>query len=289
MKRAQIQMQEIERFIRRSGAGAPLLLSVAYYRAPTLADELAGKCSADLLGDLAFAVRNQEGTIEPLPLDLELLVRLDRAYKAASPIGVLSGLLLGSAVGGVLSFPYGFVFGLLLLPGPVLALFGPHAARWLLLRSTARGRRARRVAYGVHLRAHERTAHWHSLTWREFEQAVADLFRRLGFDVKHTGGAGDGGIDILAASSSANLLIQCKKHNKAIGPAVVRELLGASTLRPGHRMVLVSSRGFTPAAIGVGADAGVILLDTEDLVQIHKRLSLSNYLAPAPERGLTSR
>ena len=69
------------------------------------------------------------------------------------------------------------------------------------------------------------------LSPRDFEQAVANVFRGMGYSVKLTQFTRDGGIDIYARkqtdASREELIIQCKHYpNRAVGVAEARELNG---------------------------------------------------------------
>ena len=62
---------------------------------------------------------------------------------------------------------------------------------------------------------------------RVFEIEFSELLKRLGFiDVILTQASNDGGVDIIAITSSYRIAVQCKAHSKPSGPAHVRELYG---------------------------------------------------------------
>lgn len=76
----------------------------------------------------------------------------------------------------------------------------------------------------------------------EFEHFVADIYRLLGYRVEVSKASGDGGVDVIASSSSECLLIQAKHYQGTrIGVQIVRELYGVSMLQqnnsPGVRVV----------------------------------------------------
>jgi hypothetical protein len=66
-----------------------------------------------------------------------------------------------------------------------------------------------------------------------YEYTVRQSLKRLGFSLQHSGGASDGGIDLLGewklgvANINMRVLIQCKALAKRAGPNLVRELEGA--------------------------------------------------------------
>ncbi|WP_242628970.1 restriction endonuclease [Xanthomonas oryzae] len=61
--------------------------------------------------------------------------------------------------------------------------------------------------------------------WRQFEQLVADAFRRQGYSVEETGQGGpDGGIDMILRKDGRRTLVQCKQWK--------RQQVGVSVRRP---------------------------------------------------------
>lgn len=68
-----------------------------------------------------------------------------------------------------------------------------------------------------------------AMTGPQFEKYMADLLKFRGFqDVRVVGGAGDGGIDILARDSTgAQIACQCKRQAANVSVAVVRQLIGS--------------------------------------------------------------
>src|SRR5690606_35194698 len=66
------------------------------------------------------------------------------------------------------------------------------------------------------------------MSWREFEMLVGEAFRRKGFTVRETGGAGpDGGVDLVLSAGTERYLVQCKQWRALKVPVTtVRELYG---------------------------------------------------------------
>lgn len=87
--------------------------------------------------------------------------------------------------------------------------------------------------------------YWATLDGSQFEKEVAKVFQKCGFLVKHVGGPGDGGIDILMEYKSIQYIVQCKNHKKRIPPNVVVELHDALNFNSAHRAILVSFSGVT--------------------------------------------
>lgn len=88
------------------------------------------------------------------------------------------------------------------------------------------------------------------LSWREFENLVAEFFRRKGFMVEQRGGrAPDGGVDLVARIGEDRYLVQCKHWRvQRVGVAVVREICGVAAAEGAAGVFVVTSGTFTDEA-----------------------------------------
>jgi len=89
---------------------------------------------------------------------------------------------------------------------------------------------------------------------RRFEELVADLWRRFGYEVELTKQTRDGGVDIIAvkhAETSIRCLIECKRHEpgKKVSVRAVRELLGVKHTIGGARAILATTVYFSADAL----------------------------------------
>lgn len=87
----------------------------------------------------------------------------------------------------------------------------------LLIIKTQKQRQARRLA----------AMQFQQLSPIEFERAVAELFRHKGYEANVTPPSNDRGIDILLKKEGNRFAVQCKRYQEAIGPAYIREFVGA--------------------------------------------------------------
>lgn len=95
----------------------------------------------------------------------------------------------------------------------------------------------------------------HQITPDEFEEFIAELLDRLGFEkIIRTPSSGDGGIDVVATKHVHGIPItfafQCKHYaqHRKIGLATLRELLGAVELNSNTMGVLITTSTFTKGA-----------------------------------------
>ena len=111
-----------------------------------------------------------------------------------------------------------------------------------------------------------------ALTWRQFEQLVAEAYRRRGYRVELVDRpASDGGVDVVLRDDRGRWLVQCK-HYKArrVGVRPVRELLGVVASEGAAGGIVVTAGSFTPDAQAFARDNAIELVDgpaLADLVQ----------------------
>lgn len=110
----------------------------------------------------------------------------------------------------------------------------------------------------------------YGLTWREFEQLVADAYRAQGYEVVETGGGGpDGGVDVVLRKDGIRLLVQCKHWKTTqVGVKPVRELFGLVAARRAHGGIVVTCGGYTREAMLFANDKRLQLLDGPAFLQM---------------------
>ena len=102
--------------------------------------------------------------------------------------------------------------------------------------------------------------------WFRFERDVHEAMRQAGFKVDHVASSrnGDAGVDVFAEAPNGTELwaIQCKCYapKRRIGPAVVRELIGAlAGYPPGTQGMLVTTSGYSSGAVELAKQSGIAL------------------------------
>ena len=90
---------------------------------------------------------------------------------------------------------------------------------------------------------------------RAFEELIAELFRKEGFDVTVTQQSRDGGIDIVAKHQGllgdTQLIIECKRYapDNKVGLAIVQRLHGVKNAMRATKGIVVTTSFFTQPAI----------------------------------------
>lgn len=140
---------------------------------------------------------------------------------------------------------------------------------WWALVLWRRGTRKRRL-----LDTRTGIASIRALSWREFEELVAEAFRREGYRVEENTKAGaDGGVDIRLCKDGGLVLVQCKNWNRnRVGISVVREMCGVMMDQRAAGVVIVCSGGFTRDAWGFARGKPVRLVDGRTLLKMIARV-----------------
>ncbi len=112
------------------------------------------------------------------------------------------------------------------------------------------------------------------LSWREFEELVAEAFRREGYRAQENSKAGaDGGIDIRLRKDGQLYLVQCKNWNSnRVGVGVVREMVGVMVDAGAAAVVIVCSGRFTRDAWSFAKDKPVRPVDGRALLRMIGRV-----------------
>ena len=113
-----------------------------------------------------------------------------------------------------------------------------------------------------------------NLPWRQFEELVAEAFRRDGFRVIENTSAGpDGGVDIRLRKGEESYLVQCKNWRKrSIGVATVREMFGVLVAESAREVLVVGSGTFTAEAARFAKGKSIRLVDGNELMQMIARV-----------------
>lgn len=127
----------------------------------------------------------------------------------------------------------------------------------------------------------------YELSPRRFEELVAELYSRAGFEVELTPASGDQGVDVYAVRrdgfGSTLVVVQAKRYKPElkIEAKVVRELLGTVDLTSASAGVLITTSSFQPGAEAL-ADKFEYRLSLRDYARLQTMLRVS---AARPRRG----
>ena len=122
-----------------------------------------------------------------------------------------------------------------------------------------------------------------SMTWRDFERLVGDMYRADGFMVSEPGRDGaDGGVDLWLWKDEKTTIVQCKRwRTYKVGVGPVRELYGVMMAEKADRAVFITSGVYTDEALEFASDKPLHMMDGAQLATILKRFQPSGEAAAA--------
>lgn len=137
---------------------------------------------------------------------------------------------------------------------------------WLLIAAIGTGKLAWRL-YEIRRLARSGIADVDRMDGATFERFLVTLFRRLGYDVEHTGRRGDYGADLVVTKEGRRLAVQAKRWSKSIGVKAVQEAVAAKGLYKCEAALVVANRAFTRQAQTLARANDVELWDRDVLIE----------------------
>jgi len=117
------------------------------------------------------------------------------------------------------------------------------------------------------------------LHWRQFEELVAEAFRRQGYRVTEGGYGADGGIDITLRKNDELVLVQCKQWKaQKVGVSVIREMFGVLNAHHANRIIVVTSGRFTQDAVSFAQDKPIELVNGDALLVLIRDVQTSPHV-----------
>jgi len=109
-----------------------------------------------------------------------------------------------------------------------------------------------------------------NLSWKEFEELLAEAYCRKGYRVvENTSRGADGGIDLRLEQSGNRYLVQCKQWRSVkVGVSIVREMYGVMMHEKADGVIIVTSGMFTQEAKNFISDKPIDLVEGHQLVEM---------------------
>ena len=172
------------------------------------------------------------------------------------------------------------VFKALAVPAPYFAIF-------ILLIAPFSFFNARRKA--KQLDAQKSIETIRQLHWRNFEELVAEAYRRQGYRVTEGGFGADGGIDLELRKGDERVIVQCKQWKaQKVGVSVVREMFGVLTASNADKVIVICSGKFTQQAIDFASDKPIELLSGNELLSLIKDVQAEPIIEPIQQASCPS-
>lgn len=108
-----------------------------------------------------------------------------------------------------------------------------------------------------------------AMSWREFEEILADYYLLKGYRVTLAGGGGgggDGGIDLIIRKGFKKIIVQAKHYKNNVGVSIVREMFGVMHHQKANGVIICTSAGFSAEAKEFAIKKPVYLVHGEQLL-----------------------
>lgn len=189
----------------------------------------------------------------------------------ALTLGLIVAVAPPTVFGGIASAVSGALPGVVVVIGAVIALAGA----WFI---------ARRVAppvldaAGRWLEAaHRRRSSLPDIDAMDgpaFERFVAEVLERRGFQVAHTGGSGDLGVDLIARKGYTSWAVQVKRYDGPVNRRAVSDAVAGKEHYQCNDAMVVTNSVFTEGARTLARSTGCELVDRHTLARWVRELSM---------------
>lgn len=105
-------------------------------------------------------------------------------------------------------------------------------------------------------------------TGPQFEIFLANLFKDLGYKVKHNGKSGDQGCDLILKKDEFIYAVQAKYYTGKLSNKPVQEIAGALKYYNANQGVVITNSSFTTGSEELAKANNVILIDGKDLKKL---------------------
>jgi len=123
------------------------------------------------------------------------------------------------------------------------------------------------------------------LSWKRFEDVLAEAYRRQGYQVKEMLGSGaDGGVDLLLRKDANLVVVQCKRwKGKPVPVQVVRELYGVMIDQRASAAKVVATTSFTADAVAFAKGKPIELIDSNALLRLVRDVQTTSRMTISPD------
>ncbi len=117
--------------------------------------------------------------------------------------------------------------------------------------------------------------HWRAMRGYDLEHHLEVLFACAGFSVTRQGKSGDDGVDLVLIRHGRSIAVQSKGWGNPVGPATVRELIGARHIHSASEAWLVAVGGVTAGAAKLAKGHDIRIVSADDLAAYAKEFGQS--------------
>ena len=106
------------------------------------------------------------------------------------------------------------------------------------------------------------------MTGREFEDYMAEVFRKQGYEVVLTPTSGDQGVDLLLNKPGLRVAVQLKRYQKAVSNKAVQEIHSGVDFYDADEGWVITTSTYTRSARELATKLGIRLIDGSELKQL---------------------
>jgi HJR/Mrr/RecB family endonuclease len=96
---------------------------------------------------------------------------------------------------------------------------------------------------------------------KEFENFVALIFSKMGYQTEVTKASGDQGIDVIATKGDKKIGIQAKCYSSTVGNSAIQEAVAGKAFYKLDKVIVATNNFFTDSALQLAQANGVVLWD----------------------------
>jgi len=106
------------------------------------------------------------------------------------------------------------------------------------------------------------------LTGYDFEQFIANFFKKMGYVVDMTPQSRDQGADLIIKHKNDTIVVQVKNYAQSVPNSAIQQVVASKKYYKANKAMAITTSFFTPAAIDLAHANDVILWDGDKLKQI---------------------
>lgn len=95
----------------------------------------------------------------------------------------------------------------------------------------------------------------------DFENFVALLFTKMGYETIVTKGSGDQGIDVIAEKNNVKIGVQAKCYSGSVSNSAIQEVVAGAQHYGCDKSIVITNNVFSKSAIDLAQSNNVILWD----------------------------
>jgi len=107
-----------------------------------------------------------------------------------------------------------------------------------------------------------------SMSGYDFEIAISEVFRRLGYAAEVTSTTRDQGADVILSRDGRRIAVQTKRQSSNVGNEAVQQVVSAKAIYGATEAMVVTTSDFTPSARQAATANGVELVGRAELAAL---------------------